>query len=118
MRLMAEADLEAMQADTRGRLGELYAEVGRARRLTTLYRGTIIPQAEMTLASALSAYRLGGVDFMTLLDDQMAVNNYRQALFQLEAAHGQVLAELEMLVGQELLNPDTAADSAPPGGTK
>jgi outer membrane protein TolC len=115
MRLMAEADLEAMRADTRGRLGELYADIGRARRLGALYRGTIIPQAEATVASALSTYRLGAVDFMTLLDDQMTVNSYRQALFQLEAEQGRALAEIEMLVGQELLNPDVVANQAPPG---
>ncbi|MEP6473772.1 MAG: TolC family protein [Gemmatimonadota bacterium] len=115
MRLMAEADLEAIRAQTRGRLGELYADIGRAQRLSALYRETIIPQAEMTVTSALSAYRLGGVDFMTLLDDQMTVNNYQQALFQLEAEHGQALAEIEMLVGRELMDPDTAAAAAPPG---
>lgn len=116
MRRMAEADLEAMRAETTGRLGELYADAGRARRLAALYRGTIIPQAEMTVASALSAYRLGDVDFMTLLDDQMSVNTYRQALIQLEAEQGQALAEIEMLVGQELLDADRVADVAPPGG--
>jgi cobalt-zinc-cadmium efflux system outer membrane protein len=116
MRLMAEADLDAMRAETRGRLGELYADVGRARRLSALYRGTIIPQAEATVASALAAYRVGGVDFMTLLDDQMTVNRYRQALYQLEAEHGQALAEVEMLVGQALLDPDTA--ESPSGGNK
>lgn len=116
MRRMAEADLEAMRAETAGRLGELYADAGRARRLAELYRGTIIPQAEMTVASALSAYRLGDVDFMTLLDDQMNVNAFRQALIQLEAEQGQALAEIEMLVGQELLDADRAAEVAPPGG--
>ncbi|MEO7237559.1 MAG: TolC family protein [Gemmatimonadales bacterium] len=116
MRLMAEADLAAMRAETRGRLGELYADVGRARRLSALYRGTIIPQSEATVASALAAYRVGSVDFMTLLDDQMTVNRYRQALYQLEGEHGQALAEIEMLVGQALLDADTA--ELPSGGNK
>ena len=116
MRLMAEADLDAMRAETRGRLGELYADVGRARRLSVLYRGTIIPQAEATVASALAAYRVASVDFMTLLDDQMTVNRYRQALYQLQAEHGQALAEIEMLVGQELLDANTV--ELPTGGNK
>jgi outer membrane protein TolC len=116
MKLMATADLDAMRADTRGRVGELYAELLRARNLTTLYRGTIIPQADATVASALSAYRVGGVDFMTLLDDQMTVNRYRQDLFQLDADQGKALAELEMLVGGELFNPDTPPDQTAPGG--
>ena len=118
MKLMATADLEAMRADTRGRLGELYADVQRARNLTTLYRNTIIPQSEATVASALSTYRLGGVDFMTLLDDQMTVNRYRQDLFQLEADQGKALAELEMLIGGELLDPNTGAEPFPAGGDK
>jgi outer membrane protein TolC len=108
MRQMAAADLDAMQADTRGRVAELYANAERARRLGGLYRGTILPQAHTTVASALAAYRVGGVDFMTLLDDQMTVNQYRQDLFALEAQRGQALAELEMLLSRPLFNPDDA----------
>lgn len=106
MRQMASADLEAMQADTRGRVAELYAAAERARRLGTLYRGTILPQAHTTVSAALAAYRVGSVDFMTLLDDQMTVNGYRQELFVLEAQRGQALAELEMLLSRPLFNPD------------
>src|SRR6185369_14801993 len=68
MRAMAQADVAAMRADTRGRIGEAYAELGRARELARLYRTTILPQAEAAVASALSSYRVGRVDFMTLLD--------------------------------------------------
>jgi outer membrane protein TolC len=106
MHQMAAADLDAMRADTRGRVAELYAAAERARRLGDLYRGTILPQAHTTVAAALSAYRVGAVDFMTLLDDQMTVNRYRQDLFALEAERGQALAELEMLLSRPLFNPD------------
>jgi outer membrane protein TolC len=109
MRQMAEADLQTMQADTRGRVAELYANAERARRLGALYRGTILPQAHTTVASALAAYRVGGVDFMTLLEDQMTVNRYRQDLYTLEAQQGQALAELEMLLSRPLFNPDDAS---------
>jgi outer membrane protein TolC len=106
MRQMAVADLDVMQSETRGRVAELYASAERARRLGDLYRGTILPQAHTTVAAALSAYRVGAVDFMTLLDDQMTVNRYRQDLFALEAEQGQALAELEMLLSRSLFNPD------------
>lgn len=108
MQQMATADLQAMQADTRGRVAELYASAERARRLGALYRGTILPQAHTTVSAALAAYRVGSVDFMTLLDDQMTVNRYRQDLFALEAQRGQALAELEMLLSRPLFNPDDA----------
>ena len=108
MRQMAAADLQAMEADTRGRVAELYASAERARRLGDLYRGTILPQAHTTVSAAFAAYRVGSVDFMTLLDDQMTVNRYRQDLFALEAQRGQALAELEMLISRSLFNPDDA----------
>jgi outer membrane protein TolC len=109
MRQMALADLANMRAETRGRIGEAFASLQRARRLETLYRTEIIPQAEATVASALSAYRVGSVDFMTLLDNQMSVNRYRQELATLEADQGKAWAELEMLTGRELFDPNTVA---------
>jgi outer membrane protein TolC len=109
MRLMAASDLAEMRAATRGRVAELYAAVQRSRRLGELYRGTILPQSQAAVASALSSYRVGGIDFMTLLDNQMTVNRYRQDLYALNAEQGRALAELEMLLGRELLDPDLPA---------
>ncbi len=104
MKAMAEADVNATRAETRGKIGEAYADLERARELTRLYRTTVLPQAEATVASALSSYRVGKVDFMTLLDDQMTVNKYRQELFGLEADEGKAWAELERLTGRELID--------------
>ena len=112
MRQMAAADLGAMRADTRARVAGLRADLERARRLAVLYRMTILPQAEAAVTSALSAYRVGRVDFMTLLDDQMAVNRFRQELAALEAEEGQDWADLEMLLGRELIPVDSPAHDA------
>lgn len=119
MKQMAEADVAGMRAETRGRIGEAYANLVRARNLSQLYRTTVLPQAEATVASAMSAYRVGGVDFMTLLDDQMTVNTYRQELYTLDADQGKAWAELEMLTGRELFDPNqTAATQAAARGAK
>jgi len=123
MSLMARSELAAIRAETRGRIGESYAALARARTLAQLYRTTVLPQAEATVASALSAYRVGSVDFMTLFDDRMAVNRYRQELYRLEADQGKAWAELEMLTGRELMDPNTSrseagAGSAPRGGAR
>ncbi len=106
MQEMARADLAAMEAETRSRVAAAYAELRQARRLRELYRTTLLPQARATVASSLAAYRVGEVNLMTLLDAQMTVNRYRQELLQLDAAEGKAWAELEMLVGEELLDPD------------
>ncbi len=109
MKQMAQADLASMRADTRGKIGEAYANLVRARNLSQLYRTTVLPQAMATVASALAAYRVGNVDFMTLLDDQMAANTYQQELYALDADQGKSWAELEMLTGRELFDPNQIA---------
>ena len=106
MTLMAHAELTAMRAETRGKLGEAHTSLTRARRLARLYRTTVLPQAEAAVASALAAYRAGGVDFMTLLEGRMTVNEYRQQLVALDADQGKAWAELEMLTGRELFDPN------------
>ena len=115
MKAMADADVASMRAETRGRIGEAYADLMRARKLARLYRSTVLPQAEATVASALSAYRAATVDFMTLLDDRMTVNKYRQELSALEADEGKAWAELEMLTARELIDANSiaAATTAP-----
>jgi cobalt-zinc-cadmium efflux system outer membrane protein len=115
MREMAQSELAAMQADTRGRVGELRAEVDRAQALLTLYRHTVLPQAQATVTSSQAAYRTGTVDFMTLLDAQMSVNRYQQELVRLEAELGQAFAELEMVTGTVLIGDDGTPGKAPGG---
>ncbi len=109
MRTMAEADLRYMRAETKGQVGEACAMLNRARRLERLYLHTVIPQAEAAAAAALAAYRVGEVDFMTLLDNRMTVNGYRMELAELQAGEGRAWAELEMLVGRELFDPNTVS---------
>ncbi len=116
MTQMAQADVAMMRADTRGKLGEAYANLSRARNLAQLYRSTVLPQAEATVASAFAAYRVGSVDFMTLLDDQMTVNKYRQELSALDAEQGKAWADLEMLTSRVLI--DSNKNSAATRGDK
>ena len=105
MRQMTTADLAAMRAETRGRMTELYADYTKARNLAALYTTTVIPQADGAVTASFSAYRVGSVDFMTLLDNQMSVNGYRQQLITLNAEQGRTIAEMEMLLGRELFDP-------------
>jgi outer membrane protein TolC len=102
MELMAGAELTDMRAQVNARIGELVAELDRARTLITLYRSEVLPQAHANVSSAFSSYRVGAVDFMTLVDAQMTVNEYQQDLFALLAEYGLMIAELEMAVGREL----------------
>jgi outer membrane protein TolC len=111
MRVMAAADLAAMRAETRGRIAGLYADFTRSRNLRQLYVTTVLPQAEGTVTASLAAYRAESIDFMTLLDNQMVLNRYRQEAITLEADQGKAIAELEMLLGRELFDPSATTRS-------
>lgn len=100
MERMAAAELGSREAEVGARVGELLAELERARSLTLLVRDEILPQARATVASALSSYRVGNVDFMTLVDAQMTVNQFHGELYQLLADYGKALAALESAVGR------------------
>ncbi len=102
METMARAEQTSMRVQIDARLTDLLSALERDVTLIELYRANIIPQAEANVQSAFSAYRVGSVDFMTLIDGQMSVNRYRQELHVLVAEQGSAFAELEMTVGRVL----------------
>jgi outer membrane protein TolC len=102
MERMARAELSVMEAQVDARITTLHAELERTRTLVTLYRQEVLPQARANVESAFASYRVGGVDFMTLLDAQMAVNEYEQELAMLLGEWTGSVADLEMTIGREL----------------
>lgn len=118
MQLMARADLDAMRAETRADVAEAHADLVRARTLAAMYRSTLLPMAEAASQSSLASYRVGRVDFMTLLENRMGVNRYRKELAALEGDEGTAWAELEMLTGRELVGPGNRAVATAIGGTR
>lgn len=102
MEQMARAELASAQTRIDARLRELHSALEANTTLSQLYRTGIIPQAEANVQSALSSYRTGAVDFMTLLQAQMNLNRFRQEQYALVAERGTMLAELEAAIGREL----------------
>lgn len=102
MKSLEQARATDLYNETFARLSELRAEAERARTLADLYATSVLPQARAAVESALSAYRVGGVDYMTLVANQMTVNRYAIQTVQLIADHHRAVAEIEALVGGEL----------------
>jgi outer membrane protein TolC len=99
---VARAELREARAVVEAQLAAVVAELGQAETLIQLYRDEIIPQARATVESSLSSYRVGAVDFMTLVDAEMALNRFEGELFDLLADYGTALARLEMTIGRTL----------------
>jgi outer membrane protein, heavy metal efflux system len=102
MERMAVAELTEAQAGLDGRLAGLLAELAKSRTLISLYRSEVLPQARANVEAAFASYRVGSVDFMTLVEAQMSVNRYEADLYRLLAEYGVAVAGLEMTLGREL----------------
>ena len=67
-----------------------------------LYEDALLPQARLTADASLSAYRVGRVDFFTLLDSRMTVFNAEIGYAASLATYNKALAEVEFLTGAPL----------------
>ncbi len=104
MERMAIADIEAVSAETQGRLGELAAQSDRDSRLTALYLATVLPETRVAAAAALSGYRTGGLDFEATLAGQLAVIRADVEVVRLGAERIRALAEIEYLTSIPLIS--------------
>jgi len=99
---MVRARLDHTRAEVDARIVETLADLGEARTLIRLYREEILPQGRAAVESSLSSYRVGAVDFMTLLDAEMALNRFQTEYFSLLSSYGNGVAKLEMTIGRDL----------------
>jgi outer membrane protein TolC len=99
---MTMAQLEDALASVNARVGQVLADLDRARTLLGLYQEEILPQARTAVESSLSSYRVGALDFMALIDAQVAVNRFEGEYFDLLASYGASVAQLEMTIGRDL----------------
>ncbi|MCD6044737.1 MAG: transporter [Burkholderiales bacterium] len=65
-----------------------------------LYESAILPQGRLAVEASLAAYKVGRVDFMTLLDSQMMVFNYETAYAAAVTGQHKALAEIALLTGK------------------
>lgn len=98
-----QASEEAMARDlyneTFAELTALRAQAVRARELSRLYVTSILPQARAAVESALSAYRVGQLEYGTLVENEMTVNRYEIELVRLTAQYHQAVARIDALLG-------------------
>ena len=67
-----------------------------------LYETGLLPQARLTADASLAAYRVGRVDFFSLLDSRMTVFNAEVGYAASLAAYNKALVEIEFLTGKPL----------------
>lgn len=106
----ARAELGALEAEhdseidaIRQEIAERVSDVERERTRLALSLKAILPQAHATLESATASYQVGRMDFASLVDAQAAVFNYETAYWRSLTDFAKALAELQRVVGAEVL---------------
>lgn len=106
----AAAELAALQSErharansTRAEVARLVSELERSRAQLALYVKAILPQSRAALTSATASYQVGRVEFLAVVSDQATLFSYETEYFRVLADFGKKLAELERLVGQEVI---------------
>ncbi len=98
----ARADLQTLENQTRFQIRDVLAKVRASWEVTVLYRTTVLPQAEESLASARAGYRTGRTDFLNLIEADRALRDFQLAYYRALVDREARLAELEQIVGTDL----------------
>lgn len=101
--LAAQADREQARNETLFMVRDAWTMVTTARTLVDLYRVSVLPQAEQTLASTRSAYETNRVDFLSLLDSQRALLQTRLEFEEAVTDYLKSQADLALATGDARL---------------
>ena len=109
--LAAQNDLAEVRLQVGSSVRETLSRAERADRLLALFGQGVIPQANSTLESAQSSYRVGRIGILDVLNDLTVLLQARTELAVQESERLQALAALEPLLGRELVRvPDGPAE--------
>lgn len=101
--LATEAQYRAMKNEILFMVTDMITMVQRVERQIDLYKTGIIPQANLQINSAMSAYRVNKADFMTLLDSRMTLYKYELEYHQALTEYEKNVANLGATVGKQFL---------------
>jgi cobalt-zinc-cadmium efflux system outer membrane protein len=85
------------------RLKDPFLKAGTDLNLLDLYGSAIVPQATLALESSVSSYRVGKVDFLSLLSNQQTVLEYEMKYYEVLVDYYKALVTLESLTGEALI---------------
>jgi outer membrane protein TolC len=98
----AEADLRGVRAQLAAQMRRAHAELHRAAAEEALLETGLIPQARQSLDSSRSAYEVGQIGFLGVLDSQVRLLGAELRLARARADKRRALAALETAAGRKL----------------
>ncbi len=98
----AREDLTAARQEILFQVKDAYVQTQRAERLIAILRDAIIPQSTLALQSAQTGYGVGKVDFLSLLNSLLTLQESQLELHGEMVAHEKAVARLEAVTGGPL----------------
>lgn len=95
-------DFSVTRQDVLFQVKDGFVQAQRAERLITILRDAIIPQATLALQAAQAGYGVGKVDFLTLLNSLLTLQESQLELHSEMVSHERAVARLEAVTGGPL----------------
>src|SRR5712692_3422929 len=99
----AKQNYRSAQQEAVYQVKEQYLAIKSSERILNLYKTTLLPQAQLTVDSAVSAYEAGSIDFLSLLTNLTNLNSLERQYYDEVARHEEAIARLEPIAGRELV---------------
>jgi len=104
-----QSELEMLKAEYTGKensilfeINDAYARASANKKLIQLYETTFIPQAKEAVNVSIKAYASNKSDFLTVLDSQRMLINFKLEYLNVILQFRTALADIERLVGSEI----------------
>lgn len=100
----AKQNYRSVQQQTVYQVKDQYLAIQSSERILTLYKTTLLPQAQLTVDSATSAYEVGSIDFLSLITNLSSLISLERQYYDEVARHEEAIARLEPVVAKELVH--------------
>lgn len=97
-----QAQFQSAKNDVFFNIKDLMAEIDKAGKQVDLFKTGIVPQAELALESSLSAYEVGKVDFLTLLDNELKLYKYQIEYYRVLTDYEKFVSDMELAIGRRI----------------
>ena len=95
----AHAETNAARLSVTSEIQNQWIALQTTERVLRIYSDGLIPQAQATLKSAAAAYRVGKVDFQSLLSGEVDVLRLKQQYYRAVADHEIAFAKIQQVIG-------------------
>jgi len=96
----AHAQTFATRLEVLAQAQNQWVAIQTTQRVSRIFQAGLIPQARATLQSALAEYRVGKVDFQTLLSAEIDLLRLEQEYYRVVADHEIAIAKIRQIIGE------------------